>query len=164
MGTGPQTAFDPNAFGPFGALFQPYFRALESLSQGKSAFDTQAATAQISAPLKAAARCQLEVLGLVNRRTQAYLQVPARLAHCRSPQDILNEQMSFWRTAAEQYGETSRKVFDAWTSADVWSRSGGRSVADRDYINFNGTGSKESGGQRTWPEQPQPSGKQRRVA
>lgn len=161
MGTGPQTAFDPNAFGPFGALFQPYFSALESFSQGKSAFDTQAATAQIGAPLKVAARCQLEVLGLVNRRTQAYLQVPARLARCRSPQDILNEQMAFWRTAAEQYGETSRKVFDAWTSADVWSR-GRSAAADRDYINFNGTGSKEGGAQRTWPDQP--GGKQRRVA
>jgi hypothetical protein len=163
MGTGQQTSFPPNAFGPFGALFQTYFTTLEGISQGRSAFDAQAATAQISAPIKAAARCQLEILGLVNRRTQAYLQVPARLAHCRTPQDLLNEQMAFWRTAAAQYSEASRKVFDAWASADLWSADGRAAATERDYINFNGTGSKEGGTQRTWPETPT-GGKQRRVA
>lgn len=161
MARGHKSGFDPNAFGPFGALFQTYFAGLESFSQGNSAFDAQSA---MSAPLKAAARCQLEVLGLVNRRAQAYMQMPTRLAQCRTPQDLVNEQLAFWRTAGAQYSETSRKVADAWSTVGPWSSfaNGGMGAAERDYINFNGTGSKDSGAQTPWPEQP--AGKQRRVA
>jgi hypothetical protein len=167
MGT--QAGFDPNAFGPFGALFQNYFSALESFGQGKSpfgggfplGFDQQAATSQATAPLKAAARCQVEVFGLVNRRTQAYMQVPTRLAQCRTPQDMLNEQMAFWRTAAEQYRESSVKIGEAWAQAMPWLGTAAMKT-ERDYINFNGTGSKESGAISTRQES---AGKQqRRVA
>ena len=162
MGMGHQTGFDANAFGPFGALFQSYFSALDRFGEGKGAFETPAVATQASAALKVATRCQLEMMGLANRRVQAYLQVPTRLAHCRTPQDVLNAQMAFWRTAADQYGETYRKVFDAWASADPWSLSNGRSAAARDYINFNGTGGKENGAHAPLPEQS--AGKQRRVA
>lgn len=160
MGVGHQSDFDPNAFGPFGYLVQPYVVAFENL--GLLSSDAGVAASQrFNAPLKAAARCQLEVFGLANRRSQAYLQIPARLAQCRSPHDVLNEQMAFWRTAAEQYGETSRKIFDTWTGADIWAYPGGHaSSAERDYINFNGTGSRESVPARAEPT----GGKQRRVA
>ncbi len=161
MGVGRQTDFDPNAFGPFGPLIQSYVTAFESLGLWPSDASGSPVPQRLSAPLKAAARCQLEVLGLANRRTQAYLQVPARLAQCRSPRDLLDEQMAFWRTAAEQYGETSRKIFDTWTGADIWAYPGGHaSSAERDYINFNGTGSRESVPARAEPT----GGKQRRVA
>lgn len=167
MGT--QAGFDPNAFGPFGALFQNYFSALDNFGQGKSpvgdgfpfGFDPQAATSQVTAPLKAATRCQVEVLGLVNRRTQAYMQVPTRLAQCRTPQDVVNEQMAFWRTAAEQYRETSIKIGEAWAQAMPWL-SAPAIKAERDYINFNGTGSKEGGAITT--RQDNAGKQQRRVA
>ncbi len=150
MGT--QAGFDPNAFGPFGALFQNYFSAFETLGQGKLplnggfafGFDPQTATSQATAPLKAAARCQVEVLGLVNRRTQAYMQVPTRLAQCRSPQDVLNEQLAFWRTATEQYQACAVKIGEAWAQA-LPLQLAGMGKAERDYINFNGSGAKESG-------------------
>jgi hypothetical protein len=168
--------FDPNAFGPFGAIFQNYVSALESFGEGNPGsiaglpgFDPQAATAQVTAPFKAAGRCQLEVLGLVNRRAQAYMQVPTRLAQCRTPQDLMNEQMAFWRTASEQYTDSTRKITEAWTQAFPWAATpwgrgaaGAATQAERDYISFNGTGSKEasgSGGSRK--DQPN---KQRRVA
>ena len=155
MGVGHQSDFDPNAFGPFGYLVQPYVAAFENL--GLLSNDPQ----RFNAPLKVAARCQLEVLGLANRRSQAYLQIPARLAQCRSPRELLDEQMAFWRTAAEQYGETYRKIFDAWAGADAFAYSSGRSsTAERDYINFNGTGRKDPTPGRSEPA----VGKQRRVA
>lgn len=168
MGT--QAGFDPNAFGPFGAIFQSYFAAIDSFSQREpatgglaSGFDPHALTAQATAPLKAAACCQLEVLGLLNRRTQAYMQVPTRLAHCRTPQDLISEQLAFWRTAAEQYTESSRKIGETWSHAFPWAgayAAGGPAVhAERDYISFNGTG-KES----ISVSKPDSAGKQRRVA
>jgi hypothetical protein len=171
---GNQSGFDPNAFGPFGAIFQTYISALENFGQGNTSplsglpgFDPQTATAQATAPLKVAGRCQLEVLGLANRRAQAYMQLPTRLAQCRTPQDLLNEQLAFWRTASEQYTDSTRKITEAWTQAFPWAGApwaGGASQAlratERDYISFNGTGKDlGAGGSRQ-----EPVNKQRRVA
>lgn len=168
MGSGTHTDFDPNAFGPFGPLFQTYISSLENFGSAfglpnalTSDLSPAALSQRTNAPFKAAARCQLEFLGLINRRAQAYMQIPTRLAQCRSPQDVVNEQMAFWRTAGQQYAETSRKVFDAWTSADPLISSG--RPAERDYINFNGTGSKESPAPTLRPEQTA-GNKHRRVA
>jgi len=145
MGT--QSGFDPNVLGPFGALFQNYFTALETFGRGSSAFggpfDSEAVSAQWTAPAKAAARCQLETLGLVSRRAQAYLQVPQRLAQCRTPQDVVNEQIAFWNTAQQQYRDSSRKIGEAWLHAFPWldpAALGRQTRGERDYINFNGTG------------------------
>jgi len=167
MGT--QTGFDPNVLGPFGALFQTYFTALDTFGQGSkafggtlgspAAFDSEAATALLAAPLKVAARCQLEMLGLASRRAQAYLQVPTRLAQCRTPQDVVNEQMAFWRTAAEQYGTSGRKIGEAWAQMFPWLTAGAgrQTTRERDYINFNGTGGEAGAGA-------EPTARQRRVA
>jgi hypothetical protein len=169
MGSGTQTDFDPNAFGPFGSLFQTYISSLDNFGRAlgvpnalTSDFSPAALSQRTSAPFKAAARCQLELLGLINRRAQAYMHIPTRLAQCRLPQDVVNEQMAFWRTATQQYAETSRKVFDAWTSSDLLQSSNVR-PAERDYINFNGTASKESPAPTSRPEQTA-GNKQRRVA
>lgn len=167
---GNQAGFDPNVFGPFGALFQGYFDVWERFGQaqlplagGSTAanLDPQTISSQLTAPLKAAARCQLETLGLMTRRTQAYLQVPTRLAQCRTPQDLVNEQMAFWRTAGEQYRESAARIGEAWGQAFPWLGAVRAGVAERDYISFNGTGSRESGNAHA----PRPeAGKQRRVA
>lgn len=171
MGT--QTGYDARGLGPFAAVFQNYFAAFETLSQGTpplgagfpTAFDTQAFTQQATAPLKAAARAQLEVLGLANRRVQAYMQAPAKLAQCRTGQDLFNEQIAFWRTAAEQYAESGRKIAEAWGQALPWAApytGTGTPPAERDYINFNGTGNKATV-RPVVKSEPAP-GKQRRVA
>jgi hypothetical protein len=164
-----QAGFDTNAFGPFGAVFESYLSAIEALGQGKvpgaqgftPGLDIQDVAQQMTGPLKATARCQLELLGLANRRAQAYMQVPTKLAQCRSPQDLINEQMAFWRTATEQYRESAMRIGQAWGAALPWGGNfgAGRS-AERDYITFNGS-RKEAGAQERRPD---PSGSQRRVA
>lgn len=146
MGT--QAGFDTRIFGPFSALFDGYLAAIDQFGQGKfgldpnmaSAFDFQAITQNMTAPMKAVARCQLETLGLVNRRAQAYMQVPTRLAQCRTPQDLVNEQMAFWRTAAEQYRDCALKVGQAWGQVVPGFGPQRSSATERDYITFNGAG------------------------
>ena len=68
---------------------------------------------------KAAARAGLEVQGLANRRLQAWIEIPAKAARCRSPGDAIAAQAQFWRTAAEQYTESSKRIAECW--APVWS-------------------------------------------
>ncbi len=163
-----QAGFDPNAFGPFGALFQNYFSALETFSQGRSpmgggalpGIDPQTMAAQVTAPLKVAARCQLEVMGLANRRVQALLQIPSHLSECRTPQDFLNEQMAFWRTAMEQYAESSHKIADAWAHLIPGAFAAGMVRTERDYISFNNG----SGNDHSSASKQDPVGKHRRVA
>lgn len=144
---------DAGGFGPFAAVFQQYFSAVETLSRGTpplgagfpTDFDAQAFTTQAAAPLKAAARAQLEVMGLVNRRLQAYMLVPTALARCRSPQDLMNAQMLFWRTAYEQYAESGAKIAEAWGHVLPVSAPyavGGDEAGEHDYIDFNASSGK----------------------
>lgn len=159
-----QAGSNTDAFGPFRALFQSYAATLETYGQGFTpfadlpGFDPQAMTSRMTGPFKAVARCQLEVLGLMNRRSQAYLQVPLRFAQCRTPQDLLNEQMAFWRTAMEQYAESGRKVAEAWMQL-AQSAAGGLTT-QHDYIRFDGS----SGRDPAVPAVPQDGERQRRVA
>jgi hypothetical protein len=118
-----QSGFDPHQFWMVSNPFQAYFNSADSLSQG---FE----------PMKALARCQLEVMGLVSRRAQAYLEIPSRLSQCRTPQDILNEQMAFWRTAFEQYSESSQRIADAWGHVLMPLDDRADARRQRDYITF----------------------------
>jgi hypothetical protein len=134
------------AFGPFGQMFDAYFSGLQSLSQGFGsqgfgvpAFDAQALGSQMTGPAKAVARCQLEAMGLVNRRTQAYMAIPTRIAHCKTPQDLIGEQMAFWKTAAEQYTESSQRIAEAWSQIFFPAGFGSAFAGagrERDYISF----------------------------
>ncbi len=137
-----QSRVDSGLYGPFAPMFEAYFSGLQSLSQGfgGQSADAQAIGSQMAGPAKVLARCQLEALGLVNRRAQAYLDIPARLARCKTPQDLASEQMAFWRTAAEQYTESSQKIAEAWgqmlllpAGFGAGFQSGRR---ERDYIAF----------------------------
>jgi hypothetical protein len=60
------------------------------------------------------ARWQAEVQGLMARRAQAYMELPNRLAQCRTPQDIVQEQQRFWKTCFEQYGQSSQQIMQAF--------------------------------------------------
>ena len=154
-----QSRIDMSMFGPFAKAFDSYFNGLQSFSQGFGAqgVDAQAIGAQLTGPAKAVTRCQLEAMGLANRRAQAYLDIPARIARCKTPQDLINEQMSFWRTAAEQYAESSQRIAEAWGQMFFPSGTafpGAR--RERDYIAF--PAAKDASGQGTRDE------RQRRVA
>ena len=87
-----------NENSPVHSLFHMYFSGLDKLSQTYDPFT------------KSFARGQLELMGLMNRRAQALLEIPSRLSQCRTPQDLVNEQQRYWRTAYEQYSETAGQM------------------------------------------------------
>lgn len=131
--------FDLKVLGPFGAMFEPFITGLDATRIGSArAADNgmQGVAVQLSQSAKAAARCQLEMMGLANRRLQAYMHIPSTLAKCRTPQDLLTEQAGFWRTAFEQYAESTGKVVSIWGDAVNMPAFGPAVAVDRDYINF----------------------------
>jgi hypothetical protein len=87
------------------------------------------------------ARGQLEFMGLMNRRVQAVLEISSRLAQCRTPQGLVNEQLRYWRTAYEQYSETAGRMMELMTPLGA-SPFGFGPVADQtsedehDHITF----------------------------
>ena len=52
---------------------------------------------------KMAVRIQIESVVLISRRAQAYMEIPQALAHCKSPEDLLTEQVRFWQIAQRHY-------------------------------------------------------------
>lgn len=123
-----ETRFEPGGLGPFQNMFQAYFGALDGAAQGLEPF------------YKGLARWQLEAIGLVSRRTLAYMEIPSRLSQCRTPQDVAEEQRRFWQTALEQYSDSSRRMMAAWgqiASAPMGlKRSSSEGSRRRDYITF----------------------------
>lgn len=87
--------------------FQFLFGGLDALGQVYDPF------------VKGMARTQLEVLGFFNRRAQAYMQIPARLAQCRTPQDVANAQVQFWRAAYEDYTDSAGRVANALAACSL---------------------------------------------
>lgn len=167
MGTDHQPDFDSKAFGPFGPLFDTYASFFECTGRAcgvanpfSAQTDMQDLPQRMGAPLKALMRSQLAWSALANRRAQAYMQIGGRLAQCRTPHDIVNEQLAFWRTATEQYAEGYRRMLDAWSSFGFFGEADS-ARAERDYINFNGSKDRDADVPQTRQEA---IGGQRRVA
>lgn len=105
-----------------------------------TAYGGLAATGKTFEPwFRAAARGNIEAFTLMNRRAQAYMELPVRLGQCRTPQDLASEQMRFWQTMTRQYTESSQRIFNAWV--EVAQKSAGRTKNssaehERDYITF----------------------------
>ena len=125
--------FGQSGMGSLQAPFHMYFSGLDSMAKGMG-------------PMKGMARAQLEMMGLMSRRAQAYMEFPSRLSRCRSPQDLMQEQMVFWQTAVQQYQESSQKIMAAWSQSLTNSMPPASSLApsfatpstrcERDYIAF----------------------------
>lgn len=96
-----------NGKSPVHSTFQMYFSGLEAFGQAYDPF------------LKGIARTQLELMGYLNRRTQACLEAPARLSQCRTPQDVMSLQAGFWRAAYQDYSESVGRVTNAMASLAV---------------------------------------------
>lgn len=111
--------------GPYFAPMHAYFGGLDSLAQSMS-------------PWKAVARWQLEVMGLASRRAQAYMEIPSRMQQCRTPQDLVNEQVRFWQTSFEQYADAGRRITEAWAQVGLGAGYVNQPVkaVARDYIDF----------------------------
>jgi hypothetical protein len=78
------------------------------------------------------------MMSLAGRRARAYLELPAALSRCRSPQDLAGEQVRFWQTAAQHYAETSRCFMETWSTMLTAGIKSGLDVnaVERDYITF----------------------------
>ena len=117
-----------NGKSPVHSIFHMYFSGLEAMGQTYDPFMT------------GVARAQLEVMGLMNRRAQAYMEIPTRLSQCRSPQDVANEQLRFWRTAYEEYVESMGRMTESMASFAVPSFGFGlpsdEAASAHDYITF----------------------------
>lgn len=99
--------------------------------------------------MRGLARWQLELQGLAVRRAQAYLELPARLSQCRTPQELMAEQQRFMQTCFAHYSESSQHLMSAWAQMfqlPTATSEAGRQKGDRDYLSFreqrpvNGTG------------------------
>ena len=62
-------------------------------------------------PWKLLARMQIETMALVIRRAQAYLELPQTLAQCRTPDDLMTEQVRFSQIAQRQYMAAGEQMF-----------------------------------------------------
>ena len=90
--------------GPFGNLWQTYAEQLDALAKG------------CEPAALGFGRCNLELMTLAVRRTQAWLEQPARLGGCRTPQDLMSEQVRFWQTAGSHYAESGQRWWAALMS------------------------------------------------
>src|SRR5262245_3033158 len=160
-----QSSLGRGDFWPFTQMFETYVNGLTSVTSGFGAQgpDLQALGSQFTGPAKAVARCQLEAMGLASRRAQAYLDLPARIARCKTPQDLIREQSDFWRTALEQYAESAERIGTAWGQAFIPAGFGAGSGQrrERDYITF--PSAKDANGQGAGAPAPE-SRHHRRVA
>jgi len=104
--------------GPFGNLWQAYANSLDGVARS-----CEPAAVGIG-------RWQLELMALALRRTQAWLEIPARLGQCKTPQDFLGEQLRFWQTASAHYSEGGQRLLSTVLSAVPTAAS----EAGRDFI------------------------------
>lgn len=116
---------------PNAQMMQAYFGGLDNMTQFADPY------------FKGMARWQLEMMGLMSRRAQAYMEVTSRLSKCRTPQDLFTEQTRFWQTAFQQYSESSHRMMAAANQMMAvpagFSRGAAKTTRQRDYINFPDT-------------------------
>src|SRR5262249_32048707 len=84
--------------GPLGNLSQAYFGSPDTGVKG------------CEPALKGIGQFNLVWLGLLTRRSQAWLEIPLRLGRCKTPVDLINEQLRFWQAAASDYVETQHRL------------------------------------------------------
>src|SRR5262245_21638452 len=104
--------------GPLGNL---YFGGLDLMVRG------------CEPALKGVGRWNLELVGLAARRSQAWLEVPNRLLKCKTPIDLVNEQIRFWQSAVSDYAEGSRRLGAAWGACAAMPKLNG-TQQPRDYM------------------------------
>ena len=126
MGT--DRSIDPSG-GPFKNVFETCCGMMDTAAQ------------RFEPLYKSVAGSGLELLSLMSQRAQAYLELPTSVGNCRTPQDLVDEQVRFWQTALRQYGESSQRAMNAWATS--MSLLGGvltpfppAGKPERDYITF----------------------------
>lgn len=64
--------------------------------------------------MRGATKMQLEMWALSSRRAQAFLELPSRMATCKTPTDLAQEQARFARVAYENYTDAAKRMTQAW--------------------------------------------------
>jgi hypothetical protein len=109
-------------------LSQSYFGGLDTIVKG------------CEPALKGVGRWNFELMALMTQRAQAWAEIPVRLGQCRTPQDLVREQMQFWQAAMIQYSAGSQRLALALGACSVpglHGPGGGKTPAPRrDYITF----------------------------
>lgn len=116
-----------NGANPFQAMFSGFNQA------------TPGSPVAVEQMFRGMARWQIEAQQLMVRRAQAYLELPGRIAQCRSPQDLMKEQSDFWQTAFANYSEASRRIMAVWTQAarmPAAPEQPAERPPQRDYLTF----------------------------
>jgi hypothetical protein len=109
--------------GPLGNLSQTYFGSLDMMAKG------------YEPALKGVGRWNLELLGFMARRAQAWLEIPSRLSQCKTPVDVFNEQGRFWQAAQADYADGSKRLMSAWSACSALPKLNGIGQP-HDYITF----------------------------
>lgn len=102
---------------------------------------------------KAATLAGCEMVRLASRRARAYMDVPAKLAACRSPQDMIAAQQAFWQQCMQDYLHATHAVGAFWSFAmpvtgmeetleDESLESCPENGRGRDVMSVNGAGTK----------------------
>ena len=112
---------DPKA-GPLGNLSQAYFGDIDMMMKG------------YEPTLKGIGRWNLELVGLMARRAQAWLEVPSRLSQCKTPADMFGEQGQFWQAAASDYADGSKRLTAAWSACAMMPKANGVQAARLHHV------------------------------
>ncbi|MCL4767773.1 MAG: hypothetical protein KJZ80_16215 [Hyphomicrobiaceae bacterium] len=67
--------------------------------------------------MHALAQANVEMVGLLGRRSRAYLDLPAHLAKCRTPQQMWDEQAKFFQEMMHDYQVTNDRMMNTWMEA-----------------------------------------------
>jgi len=67
--------------------------------------------------MRALAQANVEMVGLLGRRSRAYLDLPAHLAQCRTPQQMWDEQAKFLQDMMQDYQVTNDRMMNCWMEA-----------------------------------------------
>ena len=66
---------------------------------------------------KGVARTNMELAGLASRRAKAYVEFPAELTRCQTPQDVVNRHMRFWSDMMRDYQTTLGRMTRTWADS-----------------------------------------------
>ena len=67
--------------------------------------------------VEAMAKANVEMAGLLGRRSRAYFNLPTQLSRCRTPEQMLEEQAKFFQDMLHDYQVTNDRVVNCWIEA-----------------------------------------------
>lgn len=124
---------EPETYGP-AALVQvsmPFWQAILETDTPDFVFQ----------PIKAMALGQIQAAALINKRCLAYLELPQKLAACRSPDEFMQVNQTFFQTAMRDYSHAVQDMTIAWDNAGVMQSDGQtQTMVSHDYLRLPGLG------------------------